>query len=248
MTGWTVAIPTFRRPETLRDKTLATLARAGVDPAKITVWCSDPAEVDVYGRTLTPGTYGRIEAGEEGVGPNRNRIIEANIGRRVLYCDDDLRAIDQRASAKRLKPVTDLPALVDRAFEVSARAGARLWGVYPVHNPFYMAPKVTTDLRYIIGCLYGVDVHGDECELVTMEDKEDFERSIRCYLADGATVRLEFVAPETRYYVEPGGLQETRTPERIEANARLLAERYPDLCQYTVSSAGRPELALRDRR
>ena len=40
-----------------------------------------------------------------------------------------------------------------------------------------------------------------------IHEGEDFERSIRYYIADGGVTRFNYVAPKTKYYSEKGGIQ-----------------------------------------
>jgi hypothetical protein len=112
-----------------------------------------------------------------------------------------------------------------------------------------MKPKVRLGLSYICGGLYGVITTGRDYELVTLDDKEDFERSIRHYLADGNVVRYEDVALATKGYSGAGGLQLSRTPERVMIASRWLVATYPGLCKLNLTKkSGWAEVRLRDSR
>jgi hypothetical protein len=94
-----------------------------------------------------------------------------------------------------------------------------------------MRPTITRDLRYIMGGLYGVinrRIH------VTLDDKEDFERTMLYYNRDNGVIRYNDIAAITKCYTEPGGMQVTRTKERIHASAVALAERWPHLCRLNL--------------
>jgi hypothetical protein len=125
-----------------------------------------------------------------------------------------------------------------------------LWGIHPVPNAYFQRPKISTDLRYIAAGLYGwTSRQGDHSLDVTLEDKEDFERSILYYLADGYVTRLNWISIRTAGYHGAGGMQVTRTPERVDASARDLAARYPHLCKLNLSKkSGWAEVRLRDAR
>jgi hypothetical protein len=80
-------------------------------------------------------------------------------------------------------------------------------------------------------------------------DKEDYERSIRFYLRDGAVVRLRNVAPKTAYYTEKGGNQEFRTMKTVAEGAKKLVKMFPELCSLNLTKkSGYPEIRLRDKR
>jgi len=234
--SYRIAIPSYQRAPRLRDSTLPLLERHLIPAELIDVFVADASEQAVYAATLDPWTYSRLIVAVPGMGAVRNFITDYyDEGQHILFIDDDIR---------------DLISLNDlnlKTFIISAFAACRahnlsLFGIYPVSNKFFMRPTMTTDLRYIIGCFYGVinrRIH------VTLDDKEDFERTMLYYLRDGGVVRFNSIAPVTRYYKEPGGMQVTRTLERIHASAVVLAERWPHLCRLQMKKkSGYSELRL----
>ena len=245
---WVVAIPSFRRARTLRDKTLALLARHGVPPERITVFVADAAEAEEYRGTLDDATYGALQVARPGMAAVRNYITHFYpVGQQILCVDDDVRDLKELDPAQRNKPLQDLGGFVTRAFEEAARTGFRLWGIYPVCNDCRgMRDRVTSDLRYIVGCCFGIVNPGPVLEC-TLDDKEDFQRSVIMYLLDGGVLRFEHVAPVTKYWTTPGGMQITRTQQRIEASAHAMAKAYTDLARLTIKKRG-VEVRLKDAR
>ena len=66
-------------------------------------------------------------------------------------------------------------------------------GCFDDHVSSYSDKKnILSNEKGIEGMLYG---------------KEDFEKSIQYYLADGGVTRFNYVAPKTKYYSEDGGIQ-----------------------------------------
>ena len=61
----------------------------------------------------------------------------------------------------------------------------------------------------------------------TLDDKEDYERSIKYYLKDGGLVRFNNVCARTNCYQEPGGMQVERTKQRIHDSAVLFMSKIP---------------------
>ena len=80
-----------------------------------------------------------------------------------------------------------------------------------------------------MGGLTGV-VNNKKAEKRTIDDKEDYERSIKYYLKDDGVLRFNNVCARTNCYKEPGGMQVERTPQRIHDSAVYLCEKYPELC------------------
>lgn len=248
--SYPVLVPSYRRPGCLVTKTLPLLLDRGVDPADVTVVVADPDEDSRYRSAIRDaGLDARTRVAVPGMAAVRNWIADTYRGP-VVQVDDDLTDVSQWVSPTRLAPVGSLPELFEEGFGHAADAGAGLWGIYPVPNPYFMRPGVRTDLRYIEGGFWGAVLDGSPHQQVTMDDKEDYERSIRYYLADGAVVRIDYFTFRANYYTEPGGMQETRTPARVDSAARTLAARYPDLATLNTTKRSRPftELRLKDRR
>lgn len=250
-TDYEVAIPSYQRRVTLASRTLPLLRRGGVDPARITVFVASAQERQAYAQALPVGLYGQIVVGVPGMGAIRNFInTHYPDGTRLLQIDDDLQAIQYVGADGELADVADLDALFGRGFDELDRMGATLFGFYPVANAFFMrGERVTTDLRYVVGAAFGVlNAHADHCQ-VTVDDKEDFERTLKHYLFAGKVVRFNDVCLKTKFYKEPGGMQVTRTVDRVLASAHLIAQRYPELATINDSKkSGYVELRLRDRR
>jgi cellulose synthase/poly-beta-1,6-N-acetylglucosamine synthase-like glycosyltransferase len=244
-----VAIPSYKRPETLRDKTLKVLASYNIPVAKITVFVADEEQFKIYKETLLPGTYGKLVVGIVGMGAIRNFISDYYpVGTPIVNIDDDIKGfLEYSASAPRKeRKLRNLINIITRGFEECKKAEARLWGVYPVANGFFMKPTVSTDLKYVIGSVWGCINPGTREIKITLDDKEDYQRSILYYIADGAVVRLNFVAPVSSYYKEPGGMQEERTKQRVEKSARWLVKHYPDYAKLNPNKkSGYMEVRLR---
>jgi cellulose synthase/poly-beta-1,6-N-acetylglucosamine synthase-like glycosyltransferase len=247
-----IAIPSYKRPETLRDKTLMVLKQYRIPANKITVFVANAEQKKLYEATLIPGTYGSLVVGIVGMGAIRNFITSwYPIGTKIVNIDDDIRGfLEYDASRPRKeKPLRSLVSVIKRGFDECEKAGARLWGVYPVANGFFMKPKVSTDLRYIIGSVWGCINPGLKAVKITLDDKEDYQRSILYYKLYGAVVRLNFVAPVSSYYKEPGGMQEERTKQRVEKSARWLVKHYPEFAVLNPSKkSGYMEVRLKDMR
>lgn len=247
-----IAIPSYKRPETLRDKTLTILKAYRIPAAKITVFVADKEQEKMYRETLKPGTYGKIVVGIVGMGAIRNFISGYYpIGTPIVNIDDDIKGFLEYDADKprKEKPLKSLLAVIKRGFSECEKAEARLWGVYPVANGFFMKPKVSTDLKYVIGSFWGCINPGVKEIKITLDDKEDYQRSILYYEADGAIVRLNMVAPISSYYKEPGGMQEERTKQRVEKSARWLVKEFPEFAVLNPSKkSGYMEVRLRDMR
>ena len=155
----------------------------------------------------------------------------------------------------KLVKLRSLKDLINKGFKMSEETGLTNWGVYPVFNPFFMKPTtnkvndyVGTKLGYIIGFMTGV-INNKKAEIRTIDDKEDYERSIKYYLKDGGLLRFNNITCETKCYKEPGGMQVERTKQRIHDSAVYLTKQYPNLCTLNTSKkSGFTEVRMRDKR
>ena len=246
-----LAIPSYQRAETLRDKTMKILEEYKIPSNCITVFVANEDELKTYKDTLEPGSYGKLVVAQKGVMEVRNFIVGYYPkGEKVVCIDDDIRGfLEFDSTTKRHeRPLKSLLKIIDRGFKECEKAGATLWGVYPVANGFFMKDKVTTDLRFIVGSFFGFINQGLDKIRLTTGSKDDYERTILHYLLNGSVVRLGFVSPKTAYYKEPGGMQQTGRIEREEAAVKHLLKKYPDLVHRSKSrSTGFPEIRLADK-
>lgn len=242
-----IAFPSYRRANTVKEKTLSVLEQYGIDKNKITVFVANEDEYAEYRRVI--GEDYKIVIGEVGMGAIR-RFIQKYYpeGTRVMNFDDDLSAIMKKIDDKTMVPVDDLEKeVILRGFEACEREGAYLFGIYAAANPMFMNNRIAVGLYYCIGSCWGLITRHDESLSVTLDDKEDFERTLQHYVKDGVVVRLDDITVKSKYYTEDGGMQVTRTTDRIHESAVILEQRYPDLCtMYIRKTTGHAELRLKD--
>ena len=150
-------------------------------------------------------------------------------------------------SSRRTRPITDLDGFITRAFEICKEKGIYLWGVYPLANARFMSPKMTTDLRFIVGPFWGIinrhrpDLH------ITIDEKENAERTLQHYTIDGAVLRFNNIGIETRYYKNKGGMQNEGKDRKEEAlkSVYYLHSKYPKLTKiYLGKKSGVPEIRM----
>jgi hypothetical protein len=217
---WVIAIPSYRRPDILRKKTLQCLQDGGIDMARVTVFLANHEEAAAYG-TLPVNTV----VGVPGLAAQREYIqSHYPIGQLIVFMDDDISAIKQKHGVKML-PVTDLTKLFDGMFQLMG--SANIVGVYPCANGRFMKDTVTRDCRYIIGALYGIRNTWDDCRKLQFGDnQEDKERTLRYWDADGEVVRLNYITISTAYYAKGGMESDTRKAE-TEHWTSVIEKRWP---------------------
>jgi hypothetical protein len=217
---WVIAIPSYKRPDILRKKTLQTLQDGGIDMSRVTVFLANHEEAVAYG-TLPVATV----VGVPGLAAQR-QFIQSHypIGQLILFMDDDISSIKQK-NGDRLLPVVDLKTLFNRAFELMG--SANIWGVYPAANARFMQDTVTYTCKYIIGALYGIRNTWDEArQLQYGDNQEDKERTLRYFELDGQVVRINYVTILTSYYSK-GGMESPTRKADTEHWTSVIEKRWP---------------------
>ncbi len=248
---YVIAIPSYKRAQTLQEKTLKTLQEYNIEPSKIYIFVANSEEEDIYRKTLPPKSYNKIIVAVKGVKEVRNFITNYfPIGQKIVGIDDDVKGfLEYDATAKRKeKRLVNLKKIIAQGFSECQKKNCRHWGIYPSANGFFMRPTITHDLRFIVGTFYGIINPGLKDLKLPISEKDDYYRSLRMYELDGCVIRLNFVAPKTAYYKEPGGMQTNpkRKNEQFEA-VEYLQKLYPDWISISKTrKSGFPEIRIRD--
>ena len=248
---WVIAIPSYKRAETLRDKTLSVLKSYKIPASRIHVFVANKGEEATYKAILDPTTYGHMHVAVPGMAAVRNYITRYfPIGKPIFNLDDDIRGfLEYSPTARRHeKPLSNLISAIEDGFTAARKSGYRLFGFYPVPNGFFMKNTCSIDLKYVIGSAWGI-INPGPVLTVTIDDKEDYLRTVIMYLLDGGVLRFNNISMQSAYYKETGGMQATRTMKRIETSAKAMVAAFPDLVKINLTKkSGMPEVRLRDAR
>ncbi|CAK0841990.1 unnamed protein product [Prorocentrum cordatum] len=248
---WVVAIPTFDRVQDIERRTLGLLQRAHIPSKRIFVF-ADPTQYARYEKQLRHLDV-HILPGERGVCGQRNLIMAHFApGTRIVEMDDDIDGVDvttasdrdtQGATLARV-PDTSVANVIDHLWEVSAREGCSLWGLYGVRNPFFMSHTYTVGLAKSTAQVQGYVNPGSVVKL-TVPCMEDYERCLSLFAQGRKCLRANYLAVRTTnrgpggcasaftvtsVEVDPGGRKVLRHPRHVmeaEASATLRA-RYPN--------------------
>lgn len=243
-----IAIPSYKRAELLKKVSLKTLERYGADKKRITIFVANEDQAKEYQRVILDYPIVVAEIGQL----NAYRFYHRHFypeGTPLLNLDDDIYDIRQRNDADKLEPYDGtIDELVELGFGLCEKSGSKMWGINPVNNAYFMKDWAVIGLRYICGNFYG-NYAGDTA--IIGEDRpsllssgDDYETTIRSFMANGAVARIEWLTPITKYFA-PGGIDaeikdKGITDRQIEHASELQAiiERYPDLAAPQVKANG----------
>lgn len=249
--GYVVAIPSYKRPQILKEKTLKVLTEGGVPTSVIHVFVANADEAKAYREAIGP-VY-KIVVGDLGITKQR-RFIRSHFppGTKIVSVDDDVdKLLELNRETEKLEPFTKLHTLFNEAFKKAAAERVGLWGLFPTPNPFYMKDQAptSTSLKFVIGTLHGfVNSHGD-ITLGEIEEKEDVDMTIQYYLRDSGVLRFNHITFKTRFKNPRGGLGGIEG--RFESNrlaAEYLTTKYPFCTRLKVRKNGMHEITLRMRK
>jgi hypothetical protein len=228
--SYVIAIPSYDRPEAIVQKSLKTLSDGGVPNNLVHIFVANKLEEKRYTTVVPKKLYGKIVVGKIGITEQRKYIINYYPENQpIVSIDDDVEGLFKKVSDKELKKIKDVHKFFNNAFQTLKKENLYIWGIYPVHNPFFMKNKTTTDLKFIIGTLYGfINRKTDTIQPSSkIKEKEDYEQSIKYFMKDGGVVRFNDVTIKAKKHA-PGGLGVTEG--RLEANrvaAEYLEKNYP---------------------
>ena len=211
------------------------------------IFVANKVEEKRYLDAVPKDLYGKIIVGKKGITHQRRFIVKYfHEGQSIVSSDDDVEGLFMKKSDKVLEKITDIHSFFNGAFERLKKEHLYIWGVYPVQNPFFMKDTVTTDLKFIIGTIYGfINRHTKTIQPSPLiAEKEDYEQSIKYFIKDGGTLRYNNITFKAKKHA-PGGLGETSG--RLEANkfaADYLSKTYPDYVSIFHRDNGMTEVRM----
>lgn len=248
---WIIVIPSYKRQDIIMEKSLATLKRYHVPPSKIVIFVANQEEKKLYEEAIPKGTVKEIIVGLPGLDKVRNYILDYYPkGKHLVMMDDDIRGFHQRTKDGKLEPLDNLISLIDTGFSVAETEKCSLWGIYPVDNGFFMSDTISTDLKFIIGCFFGLintKAHKDPNGIIApLPVKEDYMRTLDAYNRDGKVIRFNFVCAVSSIYQQQGGQDARKRLVREKTAVNYLLKHYPDNVSLNEHrKSGFPEIRLK---
>lgn len=223
------AVPSLNRAKELGEKTLATLIHHKIPVSQVDIFVANQEQYDLY-KSFYPDY--NIVIGVKGMKEIRMFYLldYYKEGQKIVSLDDDIEYVKMKnpreweESCFEEGGCPDLIAEIKLAFNECDKSGRHLWGIYPVDNHFFMKNHISYGFNFIIGHFWGIIIKKELCGL-GIDQYEDYERTIKHYLADGGVVRLNYLCCKTKYIAE-GGMGKVRD---FENSIKYLETTYPNL-------------------
>jgi len=182
-----------------------------------------------------------INGSERGLVKQRKRLRDMwPPGQEIVFIDDDVTNIKIWNNG-RLEPCLRLMELVDACFEFLAATDSLIWGVYPICNALFMNPRMAKGNCYVVGAFYGM-INDPRLPEPEIDELEDYERQLSEQAAGRPPIRFNWIGVETRYFKNPGGMQQDRSPEKREAAVNNIEERYSAIVKAVRRKDGTPDV------
>jgi hypothetical protein len=226
-------IPSYKRTETLLKKTIKLLNNYKIPDEDIYIFVA-PEEYQLYLDAFP--TYNVVQ-GRLGLCNQRNYITSYfEEGEELVCLDDDVEELLVLENGT-LTSLVDLAGWVESVFELLRENQLSLWGIYPIKNPFFMKAGFSIDLKFCIGHCWGC-INRRDVQL-TLEYKEDFERTLKFYERDKGVLRMNSVCAKTKMG-STGGM-DVRVKDRLEQNkasSETLIKLFPGLVRMNSRREG----------
>jgi len=236
-----IVIPTYGRPDLVKEKTLSMLHTYKIPKQQITLFVANKEEYERYVTEVPATLYGSIVIGVPGLMQQRNFIMQYYpIGTHIVSFDDDVSGLWQLEGGK-LVALIGLKQVIQRGFALCKRFGYSMWGIYPTKNAGWMSPEPSTNLKFLIGHMYGII---NRKIVLHAPLKHDYELSLENAVRDGGVIRLNDVVATTKMG-KAGGIGKT-VEERQSTYKKVieyLVKKYPGLVRKNPRREGEILLA-----
>lgn len=237
-----VIIPTYKRYNKVEP-----IAGLGLPMERYALCVNDMNEAREY-RKFYPNVK-IIIANVKGCTAARNYLLDHfPVGTQMVQVDDDVEGLfELRGTGKaNLVKMTgrEVDALIKDGFERCKRNKTNLWGVYPVHNHYFMSRTIVPH-AHIVGMFMGIIV-GPERFDPYLNSKVDYAFTIQNILRYRKILRYNYVSVKGKYVSNAGGLQTVRNADREEAEVLYLLNKYPKFVVRNTKREG-SEILLKFR-
>ena len=224
-----IAIPTYNRSLSIKNKTLKLLEK--FNKKQIKLYVEDLEQFEEY--KITCQDYDIIVTHTEGIVEKRNYIMLNTDAKYLLMLDDDIiniKNIDgDNITSDQLKD------LILNGFKTTEDNNARLWGINGYSNNYFFKDQYSTNLKFIIGCFCGIIIN-DNKPILIPEDLtvlEDYYLSIKYFQEDGKVIRFNQFGISQKYFTGEGGLQSYYSKdERVAEQNRCIVYIHQRFSKY----------------
>jgi hypothetical protein len=230
-----LAIPSYKRSDTISGKTLKFLKDSNYPADKINIFVASYDEWERYNNAVDPDLYNEIIIGRPGLMEQRNFITE-------FYPEDEI-IVQMDDDVKTIKSTLPLLSIVEMGVEHLEYRTAGLFGVLPIDDGRRFKQNITKHLTHILGSFFVCRNHKNI--LITHTEKEDMERSVLYFKRYGQVLRYQGAGVCTNYGKGTGGLQaDVNRQTNITTGITNMRNRYPEYISVVVKNDKTTDIIL----
>jgi len=247
LSDYIVVIPSYDRPEECKNKSLTTLKNQNIKPDRINIFVANKEQYDIYQKVIPKDMYNKMIIGEKGINNQRNFIKKYyNENQYIVSIDDDIEKVYKAEKTSKKEDILDLNKFFNDAYDNLKKNNFGLWGISSTTNHFFSYDKITTDLRFIVGVLFGMINH--KSLLTNIDIGEDTENTILYYKKYGGVIRYNNILAKTKYQAKGGvvGFYEGKDnrAKKTKEITEILLKRYPEYFNFKHKKDGTKYLIL----
>lgn len=226
MEKFIIAIPSYQRAE--KQATVDYLHGLGVPRERIYIFVQTAKDKEAYAQHEEKANI--VLAAADGIAKARNNILRHFAGsRNILMMDDDISSIG-KLKGKDIQAIESREEFADtfnRCFGMALKRGVAVWGIYPVHNAFFMSPTISTavTVNTVVGFTKGQPHEFDD----SFKAKEDIELCARILAAGGEVLRYNFLAMNAKHRTNAGGCHDAWHSNANRVAVERLCKMYPEI-------------------
>lgn len=180
----------------------------------------------------------------ETAGENRNTILDS-VGKmeRVVLIDDDVNHISRLRGKelRKIETLEELDRMIERGFFLATKHRTCGFGIYPVHNAYYMSNGYSSRNIADAG-LMGI-INTDMRFDTKLKTKEDYDLCCRAIKKYGAFIRLNNFAVNSPSGHKGGCEGAWKQKEETMQTAKRLVTLYPDILELNRRRPGEVKMA-----
>lgn len=243
MENFVIAIPSYQRAES--QKTLEYMERLGVPASKVYIFVQTTQDKEEYKRYSKRANI--VYAPANGIARARNNILQRlSDTANVLMMDDDISAISRLRGDKLVgvESRAEFAELFNKCFKMAAAKDSPLFGIYPVHNAFFMSHTISTavTVNTVVGFIKGGGLVFDD----SYKAKEDIELCARVLSSGRKVYRYNFMAMNAKHRTNAGGCHDTWHSGENRRTVERLSKAYPDILAPHPTKPDEVKVILKD--
>ena len=230
--NYRITVPSYKRSKTINDKTLNYLLNVcSINPKQIDVFVANKNEYKDYEYLLKKNI--NIIIGHLGIKNQRKFILNYyNENSFIIQIDDDINYLTIKKN-KKTEKFKGLDKLIQIGFNECLKNKTKIFGITPTNNHLFMSNKISTNLKFINGGFFGIITDKDKSLDININEKDDYERTIKYFIKFKKVIRLNMFSLNTTYYRGGGGMVDDRTVEQNKSSL-YLTHKYPDYIKINL--------------